>query len=110
MLNVFTDAPRELLSAVCDAVEAGSYADWELHADGSFRLRGTMGRLRNAGKLVPKHYSYGVTFLYCGLRKKSLRAEQSLRAKLHAQMLELLARDFLGEYSYIVFEPKPLKA
>ena len=109
MLNVFTDAPRELLAAICEAVRAGSYADWELHEDGSFRFRGPMGRWRNAGKLVPKHYSYGVTFLYCGLRKRSLRAERSLRAKLHGQMLELLAADFLGAYSYVVFEPKPLK-
>jgi hypothetical protein len=108
MLNVFTEAPRELLAAMCDAVGAGSYSDWELHEDGSFRYRGAMGRWRNAGKLVPKRYPYGVTLLYCGLRKKSLRAELSLRAKLHGQMLEILAKDFLGNYSYIVFEPKPL--
>ena len=108
MLNVFTEAPRELLAAMCDAVGAGSYSDWELHEDGSFRYRGAMGRWRNAGKLVAKRYPYGVTLLYCGLRKKSLRAELSLRAKLHGQMLEILAKDFLDSYSYIVFEPKPL--
>jgi hypothetical protein len=109
MLNVFTDAPRELLQAVCKSVADGSYAQWELHKDGSLRYTGIKGRWRNAAKLEPKHYRYGVTFQYCTLRARSLNAQQALRATLHGRMLELLARHFLGAYSYIVFEPKSLE-
>ena len=106
MLNVFTDTPETLLSEVVSAVKSGAYPTWKAHTDGTLRYIARSGAI--GGKLVLRRYDLGITFRYLALQDRGLSANLALRAKLHGRMLEILARHYLGKYSYVVFEPLPL--
>ena len=109
MLNIFTETPKELLTAICTAVGGGKFPHWKVDKDGDFRYSGVVGQWRSAGKLLPRRYSVGVTFQYCIVRKGSIDTHIRARAMLHGRMLELLETHYHGWYSHVVFEPKPLR-
>ena len=107
MLNVFTDCPDELLHSFCASVANGHCPNWLLHGDGSLRYTGEDGRWYEAGKIEPRRYEVGVTFEYHGL-SNATTSQLEARATMHGRLLELLASSFLGNFSHVVFQPKPL--
>ena len=109
MLNVFTETPKELLTAICLAVGNGKFPHWKLDKEGDFRYSGVVGQWRSAGKLSPRRYGVGVTFQYFVVRKASLEVHIRARAMLHSRMLELLETQYHGWFSHVVFEPQPLR-
>jgi len=109
MLNIFTDEPKQLLTAICTAVADGKFPHWKVDKDGDFRYSGVIGQWRSAGKLSPRRYGVGVTFQYFPVRKGSLQTHIRARAMLHSRMLELLETNYHGSFSHVVFEPQPLR-
>ena len=109
MLNIFTETPKELLTAICIAVSDGKYPHWKVDKEGDFRYSGVIGQWRSAGKLLPRRYGVGVTLQYFPVRKGSLEAHIRTRAMLHSRMLELLETHYHGWFTHVVFEPKPLR-
>jgi hypothetical protein len=109
MLNVFTETPQELLSAISIAMDEGQFPQWKLDKDGDFRFSGLSGMWRSGGKLSARRYGVGVTLQYFIVRKGSMEAHIRTRAMLHGRMLELLETNYHGWFSHVVFEPKPLR-